>query len=150
MGKHKKPRGKRKVSKEEFDRRYRIWTLVVPIILAVIPAATTIALKLIESPKEHASQEVPSPQQLKYAMDERSVSLENTKALEMESESPNSVLLYQPIQTKRENAYMRWPVIIVILIFPCIFFAAKFIGRTFVRSRYELVEIDEGKKIDGG
>ena len=143
MGKYKKPR--RKISKEEFERRLKIWTLVVPIIVAIITSATTIAVALISNAHQMAKVEA------KMLASGQS---ENTEAVKMESESPNSISVEQPIQTEREKAANTlinyWPVIVIILIFSCVFFAAKFIGRAFMRSRYEMVEIDEGEKTDGG
>ncbi len=113
---------------------YKIWTLANPIILAVISAVTTIVVVVIKS----------SPPSLTYESG-------RFTDVNVAFVSPGSVSGGQPIQANQKNAYMEyWWVIVVALIFLGVFFAAKFIGRTFVRSRYELGEIDEGKKIDGG
>jgi hypothetical protein len=119
MSEHKKT--KKMVSKQELEHRYKIWTLVIPVIASVTSSAATVVVALINSQGSHVAGTAPAAG----------------------TTEPGGGEVAVPY-FMRSTSF--WPAIIVLLVFLCIFFAAKFIGHHFVTSHYELAQVDEGEE----
>ncbi len=102
----------------------KIWSLIMPLIIALISSVTTISVALIS----HSS----APK-----------AVESRMVLDNGSETVSPV----PQLIQEHKSFSGWPIVLLI-IFLCVFFAAKFIGTAFTKNRYEPAEIGEENKAE--